>query len=100
MTISEKTSVSVGLLALIVGGMGWLTNINSTGIQNAEAITKIQDKQDTVAETLSDIRVRLGVIENNQQAEKKSLDTLHEKLSAMQDGLESQAVRSRHENND
>lgn len=60
---TENTFIPIGLaLTVIGGGSAWLTKISLATTANAEALTRIESKQDEYTEHLSEIRQDLAVI--------------------------------------
>lgn len=68
--ISEKTLVPLSLIAVLVGGIAWLTDMHFTSRANAKDIqeikidykglsTKLYDKVDEINKQLTEIKVEL-----------------------------------------
>ena len=64
-SLTENTLIPIGLaLTVIGGGSAWLTRISVATAANAEALNRIETKQDQYTEHLSQIRQDLAVIRN------------------------------------
>lgn len=55
MKISENTSVTVGVVLVIIGGIFWLSRIAFVSESNAQSIQEIQIKQDEIQIMRSDV---------------------------------------------
>ena len=62
--IDEKTLIPISALAIILGGCAWLTTIYYTGSANAEAIDRIEKKQDDIEKIKTDLAVVREKVEN------------------------------------
>jgi hypothetical protein len=55
--IDEKTTVTIGLLIAVMGGIGYVTFVAFQGNANAQAIKEIQIKQEKIDVIQTDIAV-------------------------------------------
>lgn len=77
--ITEKTLIPISLVITLVGGVAWLSNLHFVSAQSAEAITKIEQKQDSYVQSLDQIKLKLIEIEANQKHVIKKLEELSER---------------------
>lgn len=64
-TIDDKTKIAVGLLLPLIGGIAWLSSIDSQGKANAMVIQQIQvkvDKAENMAVDIAVIKTQLAEI--------------------------------------
>lgn len=62
MNITKNTSVSIGLVIVLIGGVGWLMSVHFQGLANASDIVEI--KEDKKQEVLfrENVKTQLGAI--------------------------------------
>lgn len=61
--LSEKTLIPISLVIVLVGGVFWLTTIYWRGISTAEAVLRVESKQDLYLKEVQEINARLTTIE-------------------------------------
>lgn len=62
-SLTENTFIPIGLaLTVIGGGSAWLTRMSVATAANAEALTRIETKQEKYTEHLAEIREELAAI--------------------------------------
>lgn len=61
-TITENTKVSLALLIVILGGVSWLTKIYYMAEGTAQAMMKVQEKQDKYSEDIAKIKEDIAAI--------------------------------------
>lgn len=61
--ITEKTLVPIGLVIILFGGVAWLTTLYVKAENTAEAVEKIQIKQDGYEKNISGVKESLARIE-------------------------------------
>lgn len=59
---TEDTSLSIGLVIGLIGGILWLSHIAFLSESNAAAIDEVQKKQDSYASDIIDIKADLKYI--------------------------------------
>lgn len=57
--ISEKTLIPVSVLATVIGGVFWLSNIYATGESNASDINLLREEQRVVLQRQRDLRLEI-----------------------------------------
>ena len=62
--ITEDTTVSIGVVVIIVGAMVWLTELHSETSENSSDIKDIKSMQQDTQKQFEEIRVRLTHIED------------------------------------
>jgi hypothetical protein len=55
--ISEKTRITLGVVMVLLGFASWLTVIFFQGQANAQSISDLKSKQDTISQMQTDIAV-------------------------------------------
>lgn len=69
--LTERTLVPLGVIAVIIGGIAWLTTLYADTKNNGQTLLRIEQKQDTleggIYEELKTINTRLSTIEGRLQ---------------------------------
>lgn len=60
--ITEKTLIPLSLLAIIIGGVIWLTTMYSQGTANAESIRDIRSDNKGIQKMFLEIKEDIGII--------------------------------------
>lgn len=62
-SLTEDTRISIGLVAIILGGVAFFTTMYVKGETTADAVTRVEDKQDKFNRMFLTIDGRLSRIE-------------------------------------
>ena len=76
MKITENSLISLGLVSVLLGGVGWLTHLAWVSESNAEALQVVMDKQEVYNNRTAQIDQQLAVINEKLSRIEKSLQEL------------------------
>lgn len=61
--ISEKTKVTLGMVAAIAGGIVWVSTLHANTTENSKTISSLVKKEEEKDKIMTDILIRLARIE-------------------------------------
>lgn len=70
--INESTSISVGLLITLVGGIFWLSTLYAKTEATAKAVERIEIRQNKYNDTVGEINERLSRIEGAMSRDRRN----------------------------